>query len=86
MHSCLIWRRCALATAGRVTGRQSDSHGAARRGQVALIVGHRSEPTGEKGWKVLFARTTDLVQCLQVARRESWLSNLPSTGWIASIS
>jgi hypothetical protein len=24
----------------------------------------------EKGWKVLFARTTDLVQRLQVARRE----------------
>lgn len=47
-------------------GRQS---AAARRGQTHLgaVIGLALV---ENGWRVLFARTTDLVQRLQVARRE----------------
>ena len=41
----------------------------ARRGQEPLGLGSRPALV-ENGWKVLFTRTTDLVQKLQVARRE----------------
>jgi DNA replication protein DnaC len=38
----------------------------------------------ENGWRVLFARTTDLVQKLQVARRDlAW--NPPSPSWTSII-
>ena len=48
---------------------QPDPDGATWRGQVALVVGHRHEPDGER-LEVMFTRTSDLVQRLQVARRE----------------
>ena len=59
-------------------GRQSDPVRAAR---------HRKEPLAaalgfalvENGWRVLFTRTTDLVQRLQIARREL-RSKPPSPG------
>ena len=50
-------------------GRQHPAVRPARRRQEPSVGSARARPV-ENGWRVLFARTTDLVQRLQVARRE----------------